>query len=280
MILNEWHNQPTTELQDLLQEYQTMLLEGIEEYKALDQQFAASPHRQSVLSEKNQENIELNMLINGLKLVLAQRDSDTLQASPPLPPLSESEILTLLNKGKIHRKEYHIHLSIEAFNTILRHHPQHLHALFQRGQSFMQAQDRQRAIDDFSAVITLQPDHVSAHRARSEANASLYKWRLVVEDETRVLELTPNDPVAYCNRGLAYSLLKQYDDSIADLTRAIKLNPTNASAYYYRADSYRNLGNYPQAIADCEEALFYAPQWYLPMQRIEAYRKELAENQP
>lgn len=277
MILKEWHDKPTTEIQKLLQTYQARQLEWIEKYNQLDKELVGSPRRQAILDEKDQEIGELGMLISGLKLILALRDSDTMQSSPPtLPPLSEAEIVSLLEKGQGHREDRDIHLAIETFNTILRHHPQHVQALFERGLSFILPQEYERAIADFSAVIALAPDHLQAYRERSDAHDRLRHWPEVVADETKILELTPDDPIAYSNRGLAHELLKQYPEALADLSRAIELDPTDSSAYASRADVYTALGDYQQALADCEQARLHDPNWKGIPYRIEKIHRLMA----
>jgi tetratricopeptide (TPR) repeat protein len=76
-----------------------------------------------------------------------------------------------------------------------------------------------------------------------------------IADYTEAIRLDPQFAIAYNNRGVSYNGgKKDYDRAIADYTEAIRLNPQYALAYNNRGNAYQAKGNQARADADFAEA--------------------------
>jgi tetratricopeptide (TPR) repeat protein len=71
-----------------------------------------------------------------------------------------------------------------------------------------------------------------------------------ISDYNKAIELNPNYTKAYNNRGVTWSKKGDYDRSISDCSKAIELNPNCTDAYNNRAVSYYFKGEYDRAWDD------------------------------
>lgn len=100
-------------------------------------------------------------------------------------------------------------------------------AYYQRGSTYYQAKEYQKAVDRFD----------------------------------RVIELDPKLTKAYYQRGLAYGKLKEHQKAIAEFDRVIENNPQHGVAYFARGNEYYQIKDYQNAIADYEMTLAIHPRW-------------------
>lgn len=101
----------------------------------------------------------------------------------------------------------------------------------QRGLSYLQCGDLDRALSDFTSAI----------------------------------ESNEHDADSHLNRGNVQLRLKNYDDAIADYTRAIELNPECAYAFNGRGYAYWRLGREDQASSDFWDAVGLNGQYGSPL---------------
>jgi tetratricopeptide (TPR) repeat protein len=98
-------------------------------------------------------------------------------------------------------------------------------AYYNRGNSYFDKDEHDRAIADYDKAIALDPNHANA----------------------------------YFNRGLAYDSKGEYDRAIKDYDKAIALNPEYAKSYFNRGLAYEKLGDNQKAEADYQKALLLLP---------------------
>ena len=75
-----------------------------------------------------------------------------------------------------------------------------------------------------------------------------------IEDYTKAIELNPKFAQAYYQRGVAYSKKGEVECAIEDYTQAIALKPDDADAYYRRSKVWLHLGQPEKAKADMQTA--------------------------
>ncbi len=80
-----------------------------------------------------------------------------------------------------------------------------------------------------------------------------------ITDYTTALSLIPDDPVTYSNRAAAYTDQGSYESALADLDKAVALDRTNATVWGNRCWVRAILEQFEEAIADCGQALRLAP---------------------
>ncbi len=84
------------------------------------------------------------------------------------------------------------------------------------------------------------------NRGRSYYNKKDYDR--AIAEYNQALRLDPNYVYAYNNRGLVYYNLKDYDRAIADYNQALKLDPHYTAAYNNRELAYKDKKDYAQAL--------------------------------
>ncbi len=145
--------------------------------------------------------------------------------------------------------------AIEDFSRALRLQPMDAVAYYDRGLS-LAAQDKlQRAIEDYTAALRITPQNAAAHYARGVAHAALGHYEQALEDFTRATQIDPAFAAAYRDRGASHLLLGRLDRAIADATTAVTLDPHDGNAYFNRGLSYTLRGEAQKAIADMQKVL-------------------------
>jgi tetratricopeptide (TPR) repeat protein len=111
---------------------------------------------------------------------------------------------------------------------------------YNRGKSYYDKKDYDRAIADFTEAIRLDPRYVAAYNDRGVSYRNKGDYDRAIADYTEAIRLNPQYTNAYNNRGASYNDgKKDYDRAIADYTEAIRLNPQYAIAYNKRGISYK-----------------------------------------
>jgi tetratricopeptide (TPR) repeat protein len=139
-----------------------------------------------------------------------------------------------------------------------------------RGVSWYQKGDYDRAIADYNEAIRLDPKRAGTYNDRSAAWHGKGDNDRAIADLNEAIRLNPKYAVAYNNRCVVWRDKGDYDRAIADCNEAIRLNPKYADAYRDRGVAWREKGDYDHAIADYNEAIRLNPKY------ADAYRNRAA----
>ena len=102
-----------------------------------------------------------------------------------------------------------------------------------------------------ACIGQLDPDDAAAYNNRGISYDNLGQYQRAIEDYDKSIQLDPDDADNYINRGSAYSQLGQHQNSINDYTKAIQIGGSNdAVAYNNRSNRYLALGQSTLADAD------------------------------
>ena len=82
--------------------------------------------------------------------------------------------------------------------------------------------------------IELDPNNALAYRNRGNSYNELGQNERAIEDYDKAIELDPNVAAAYNRRGISYSELGQNERAIEDYDKAIALDSNLAGAYRNR----------------------------------------------
>jgi tetratricopeptide (TPR) repeat protein len=132
---------------------------------------------------------------------------------------------------------------------------------FERGKSYHNKGDYDRAITDYTKAIELDPAKADYYFGRGTSCAQKKNYDRAIADHTKAIELDPAKADYYFERGTSYAWKDDYDRAIADHTKAIELDPAKADYYFGRGTSYHNQkvhtgqGDYDRAIADQNKAI-------------------------
>jgi tetratricopeptide (TPR) repeat protein len=99
-----------------------------------------------------------------------------------------------------------------------------------RGISYAQSGDYDRAIADLSQAIRLNPKDDNAYNWRAYAYSQKRDYDRAIADYNQAIRLNPNYESAYYSRGLAYYMKKDYNRAIADYEAVLRINPNHANA--------------------------------------------------
>ena len=124
-----------------------------------------------------------------------------------------------------------------------------------RGWSYSQKGDYDRAIADYDEAIRLNPKFGLALVNRGWSLERKGDYDRAIADYDEAIRLDPNYSLAYNNRGRIRHLRGEYDQAIADYDEAIRTDPKDATAYINRCDAYNRKGEPDRAARDCEAAI-------------------------
>jgi tetratricopeptide (TPR) repeat protein/formylglycine-generating enzyme required for sulfatase activity len=150
------------------------------------------------------------------------------------------------------KKEYD--KAISDYNEAIRLQPNHAAAYNNRGNAYQAMKDYDKAISDYNEAIRLEPNYAVAYFKRGNAYEATKDYNKAISDYNEAVRLEPNHSVVYNSRGFAYYEKKDYDKAISDFNEAIRLEPNFALAYVNRGNAYRQQGNQAQAKADFDKA--------------------------
>ena len=129
-----------------------------------------------------------------------------------------------------------------------------------RGWSYSQKDDHDRAIADYDEAIRLDPNNALALVNRGWSYERKGAYDRAIADYDEAIEADPKYSLAYNNRGWIRYLQGDPDRAIADYTVAIRLDPKDPTAYINRCDAYNRKGEPDRAIPDCEAVIRLDPK--------------------
>src|SRR5271166_5333011 len=129
-----------------------------------------------------------------------------------------------------------------------------------RGYSYAQNDDHDRAIADYNEAIRLDPNFALAFVNRGWSYERKGQYDRALADYDEAIEADPKYSLAYNNRGWIRHLQGDYDRAIADYVEAIRLDPKDPTAYINRCGAYNRKGEPDRAIPDCETAIRLDPK--------------------
>jgi tetratricopeptide (TPR) repeat protein len=132
-----------------------------------------------------------------------------------------------------------------------RQRPGNLYAaLTNRGVSYYDKRDYDRAIADHTAAIQLNLNESTAFNNRGNTYKAKGDLDHAIADFSQAIRINPRSAVAYFNRGIAYGLRRDFDRALADLNEAIRLSPKNADYFEVRGMIFEAKGDIDRAKAN------------------------------
>jgi len=119
-----------------------------------------------------------------------------------------------------------------------------------RGLSYLNLEQYERAIVDFDRAIALDPSFAPAYTNKGNALSHYGRFEEGIDNYTESLKLDGNSVWALTNRGVAFIELGLYDQAITDCSKTIALDSSYWQAYHYRSIAYMKIGNDEAAYGD------------------------------
>ncbi len=104
----------------------------------------------------------------------------------------------------------------------------------------------EEAVSSYDKALELDPISCEAYINRGDTFINLGEYEKALDDYNHAIAL--GDPIAYSGRGTAYYWLGEYDEAIADLELATQQIPNNSPAYSMLGLAYLKVGRYQDAL--------------------------------
>ncbi|RLG44327.1 MAG: hypothetical protein DRN81_04785 [Thermoproteota archaeon] len=174
----------------------------------------------------------------------------------------EFEAWELVNRGFSFCNLGQYEKAINDFNKAIEIDPSDAVAYTNRGTAYDNLGQYDKAIDDYNKAIEINSRYAEAYNNRGNVYHKLGQYNKAIQDYNKAIEINPNYAKAYNNRGTAYADLNQYQQAMENYNKAIKLNPNYAEAYYNRGITYHyDLGQYDKALKDYNKAIEINPDF-------------------
>lgn len=144
--------------------------------------------------------------------------------------------------------------AIKAYDEYLELHPHHVKSLYNRGRSYEELKQFDKAVADFFKVLEEDSKNTAALLSLAEHNYRIDKYdQAKFHAETAVKY---NDQLPQAHFWLARSLHKMglFPDALKSYNNAINLDRQFGEAYLYRGAVKNGLGQGSSACADFKEA--------------------------
>lgn len=162
------------------------------------------------------------------------------------------------NRGVSYYQKGELDKAIVDFSTIIEMNPTFDSGYYNRALAYKQASNYDKALADFSKAISLDPD-ARVYDARGGVYRDKGDLDFAIADYNQALEIDHNFVEAYVNRAGVYLDKGEIDRSIIDLSAAISIRPGFAPAYHNRGVAYDRKGEAEKAIADYTQAIRLNP---------------------
>jgi len=168
-------------------------------------------------------------------------------------------------------------LTIADGNTALHGQttPATAEEFFNRGKTYYDEDDYDKAIADYTQAIRLDPDYSRPYANRGNAYACKKDYDRAIADYNKAIDILPTYIYAYNNLGLAYASKGSYDNAISAYTMAIDIGCQEyPEASYNRGNAYAAKKDYDKAIADFSDAVRLQPNYTAAKNALENAKKQ------
>jgi tetratricopeptide (TPR) repeat protein len=171
----------------------------------------------------------------------------------------ENLAITYSNRGNSFFDLGNLERAIEDYNKALQLNPDDTVTLSNRGAAYIELKRYDEALEDFSRAVALEPANYVALSNRCWVLVLKNKLDTALADCNSALELSPNDPFSLSSRAVIHMKQGRMDEALADSNRAVEFGRQVWEAFFYRGLVHEAAGNSAAARADFERARELAP---------------------
>jgi tetratricopeptide (TPR) repeat protein/tRNA A-37 threonylcarbamoyl transferase component Bud32 len=165
----------------------------------------------------------------------------------------------LNNRGFTWNEKKDYDRAIRDFDEAIRLEPNFAAAYNNRGLSWKEKKDLDRAMRDYDEAIRLDPTLVPTFYNRGYIWLEKKEYERAIRDLDEAIRLDPSHALAFANRGNAWYMKKDFDRAMLDYDEAIRIDPNLALAFYNRGNAWLKKREYDRAIRDFDEAIRLGP---------------------
>ena len=150
-------------------------------------------------------------------------------------------------------------LAMRIFNENL-HDPKNVNVLVEWGNKSRARGAFDDAIAYFNQAVTLDPNYSLAYLNRGATYLDLKQPQKAVTDATKAIALDPGCAMAYNNRACTYVSMSKFALAVADFNKAISLEPNAVRYWLNRGNCYLQMKQYKQAMQNYDHAIAYGSE--------------------
>ncbi len=186
--------------------------------------------------------------------------------------LDPANAQTLMDRGAAYYFKEDFQNAIKSYDESIKLRPNSARVFTNRG-AYKKLDNREQALADESQAIKIKPTDPINFDNRGLSYQENGDHDRAIADFDEAIRLRPQASFL-TNRGDSYNAKRDYDRAISDYDRAIKLNPGFVRAYNNRGAAWRGKGDNGRAIADYEQALRIDPHMDSAAQNLAVLREE------
>ena len=171
----------------------------------------------------------------------------------------ENLAITYSNRGNSFFDLGNLERAIEDYNKALQLNPDDTVTLSNRGAAYIVLKRYDEALEDFTRASALEPSNYVALSNRCWVLVLRGKLDAALSDCNRALELSPNDPFSLSSRAMIHMKKGRMEEALADSNRAVEFGRQVWEAFFYRGLIHEAAGKPAAARADFERARELAP---------------------
>ncbi len=124
--------------------------------------------------------------------------------------------------------------AIEAYTAYLATHPDHKKSIYNRGRSYEEIGQRNKAIQDYEQLLKIDPKYINAYLSLAKVSYNNKDYNKVLVYTGDAIDLNENSAQAHFLAGRAEHQLGYFDQALESYNNAITINRDFGEAYLYR----------------------------------------------
>ncbi len=124
--------------------------------------------------------------------------------------------------------------AIQAYSSYLETNPDNIKSLYNRGRSYEEIDQMQKAVSDFEKIIELDPKNITAYLSLAKISYNNHEYNKVLIYTGSAIDLNENSAQAHFLAGRAEHQLGYLDQAVESYNNAIRINRDFGEAYLYR----------------------------------------------
>ncbi len=150
--------------------------------------------------------------------------------------------------------------AIQILERLLKDYPDSSQVYYERGITYAQMGDLQKAYSFFTHSIELDGDNLDALRARGEHSAHIQDFQRAIADWNRIISSGQDDGTLLAQRGKFKVKIMDYEGARTDLREALLLGIGDAQLRIALGQAYLNTDMPDSALLTVQEGLRLYPQ--------------------
>jgi tetratricopeptide (TPR) repeat protein len=168
-------------------------------------------------------------------------------------------VAAFYNRGITYAQKKEYDKALCDFNAVIKLDPQFSSAYIVRAEIWLTKSEADHAIADFTEALRIERQP-NAYRGRGFAWLEKKNFANAIDDFNEAIRLAPEDGRSYCGRGYAWAGKKEFDKARIDFDNAIRLDALYSEAYVARGHAWSSQKEFDKAVADFDDAIRLEPQ--------------------